>query len=265
MRRYDQALSVANQMLGLDPEERTVYDTLASVYQAIGDPDQAAETYAHIVTMSPDDADAWEHLGTWRSLQRNSQEAIHAYEQSVQLDSTRYTARFSLAEAYLESERYDDAVNAYQALINASNNLDPDDLAAAYAGLADTYNSMERYDDAIKTSLALLEQFEGDPEGYYQLATAYDALGHHEEAIENYENAIDSDPLNADYYNDLADTLREVKRYDEALEMAQQAIAMDPSMILAYETLSQIHEEMGHPAEAAEAMEQATTLRSARE
>src|SRR5690348_16318049 len=29
MRRYDQALSVANQMLGLDPEERTVYDTLA--------------------------------------------------------------------------------------------------------------------------------------------------------------------------------------------------------------------------------------------
>src|SRR6266566_8694779 len=26
MRRYDQALSVANQMLGLDPEERTVYD-----------------------------------------------------------------------------------------------------------------------------------------------------------------------------------------------------------------------------------------------
>src|SRR3989442_14111739 len=73
MRRYDQALSVANQMLGLGPEERTVYDTLASVYEAIGDSDQAAEAYAHIVTMAPDDADAWEHLGTWRSLQGNNE------------------------------------------------------------------------------------------------------------------------------------------------------------------------------------------------
>ncbi len=198
----------------------------------MGDPEQAGDAYEHIVSKAPDDADAWEHLGTWRSLQGNTEEAISAYERSILLDPTRYTARFSLAEAYLENERYDDAVNAYQALSDASNDLDQDDLAAAYAGLADTYNSMGRYDDAIKTSQTLLERFHDDPEGYYQLATAYDALGRHDEAIENYENAIDSDPLNADYYNDLADTLREVKRYDEALEMAQQAIAMDPSMIL---------------------------------
>jgi tetratricopeptide (TPR) repeat protein len=252
-------------MLALDPEERTVYDTLASVYEAMGDPDQSAETYARIITMAPDDADAWEHLGTWRSLQGNSEEAIRAYEQAVQLDPTRYSSRFSLAEAYLENERYNDAVDTYQALVEASSKLDQDDLAAAYAGLADTYNNMGRYDDAIQTSQTLLEEFEGDPEGYYQLATAYDALGRYEEAIENYQKAIDSDPLNADYYNDLADTFREVKRYDEALEMAQQAIAMDPSLIVAYETLAQIHEEMGHPEEAAEAMEQANTLRAARE
>jgi tetratricopeptide (TPR) repeat protein len=264
MRRYVQALSVANQMLGLAPEDRTVYDTLASVYQAIGDPGQAAEIYARIVTLSPDDADAWEHLGTWRSLEGNREEAIQAYEQSVQLDPTRYTARFSLAEAYLEAERYEDAINAYQALINTGSNLDPDDLAAAYAGLADTYNSMDRYEDAIQTSQTLLEQFEGDPEGHYQLATAYDALGRYDEAIADYQKAIASDPLNADYYNDLADTLRIAKRYDEALDMIQQAIAMDPSMIITYETLSQIHEEMGHPQEAAEAMELANTLRAAR-
>src|SRR5207247_5990550 len=149
MRRYDQALSVANQMLGLDPTERTVYDTLASVYQAIGDPGQTAEIYARIVMLSPNDADAWEHLGTWRSLEGNREEAIQAYEQSVQLNPTRYTARFSLAEAYLETERYDDAINAYLALIDAERNLDQADLAAAYAGLADTYNSMDRFNDGL--------------------------------------------------------------------------------------------------------------------
>src|SRR5258708_31751203 len=84
---------------------------------------------------------------------------------SVQLDPSRYTARFSLAEAYLELERYDDAVNAYQALVKAENDLDQDDLAAAYAGLADSYNSMGRHDDAIQTSQTLLDQSEHDPDG----------------------------------------------------------------------------------------------------
>ena len=76
-------------------------------------------------------------------------------------------------------------MNAYQALVEQGEELQSDDLAAAYAGLADTYNSLERYDDAIATAKTLLEQFEDDPEGYYQLATAYDALHRYDEAIEN--------------------------------------------------------------------------------
>jgi len=64
MRKYDEALSVANQMIGLDPEKRIGYDSMAAVYEAIGEPDQAAEIYARIVTIAPDDAEAWEHLGT---------------------------------------------------------------------------------------------------------------------------------------------------------------------------------------------------------
>ena len=263
MRKYDEALSVANQMIGLDPEKRIGYDSMAAVYEAIGEPDQAAEIYARIVTIAPDDAEAWEHLGTWRLTQGNTDEGIAAFEQAVQVNPTHFAARFSLAEAYLEAERYEEAVRAYQEIIGMRNELDPDDLAAAYAGLADAYNSMERYDEAIATCQTLLEQFENDPEGYYQLATAYDALGRYDEAIENYENAIESDPLNADYYNDFADTLREVKRYEEALEMARQAIALDPSMVLAYETLAQIYEEMGRPEDAAAAMEQANALRVA--
>src|SRR5205814_2265726 len=83
---------------------------------------------------------------------------------------------------------------------------------------ADTYNSLGRYDEAIAICKKMLEEFEDDPEAYYQLATAYDALGRYDEAIENYQNAIDIDPINADYYNDLADTYREVKRYDETLD-----------------------------------------------
>src|SRR5260370_35097896 len=99
-------------MLGLDPEDRTVYDTLAAVYEAMGDPDQAGDAYERIVSMAPDDAEAWEHLGTWRSLQAETEEAIRAYDQPVRLDPSPHTPRFSLPLAYLDLNRYRDSVNA---------------------------------------------------------------------------------------------------------------------------------------------------------
>ena len=83
MRRYDEALSVANQMLALDPNGRTAYDMLAAAYEQMGERDQAAEIYTRIVELAPDDAEAWEHLGTWRALQNNPTEAIDAYKRAL--------------------------------------------------------------------------------------------------------------------------------------------------------------------------------------
>ncbi len=175
---------------------------------------------------------------------------------ALQIDPSSITTRFRLAETYLETERYEDALALYQSLINRRKDLQADDLGAAYAGLAETYNLMERYDEAMATSRTLLEKFEDEPEGYYQLATAQGALGQYDEAIENYWNAINRNPL-AEYYNDLADTLRIVRRYDEAIEVAQQAITQDPSLVVAHETLAQIYEENGESDQAATVWEQA--------
>ena len=120
MRRYDDALNAANSMLTLEPDGRSGYDMLAAIYEQMGERDQAAEMYARIVEMDPDDAEAWEHLGTWRSLQENKEAAIEAYSRALALDPQRTTASFSLAETYLEAERYDDALPLYQSLVDST-------------------------------------------------------------------------------------------------------------------------------------------------
>src|SRR5260370_132997 len=150
MRRYDDALAAANAMRSLGLDGGTGYDMLAAIYEQMGERDQAAEMYTRIVEIDPDDVEAWEHLGNWRSLQEKHTEAINAYARALTLDPQRYTTSFSLAETYLEVERYDEALAVYQGLVEAAEGgtLQSDDLAAAYAGLAETYNALGRYDDA---------------------------------------------------------------------------------------------------------------------
>ena len=263
MQRYDDALNAANSMLTLESGRRPGYDMLVAIYKQMGERDQVAEMYVQIVAMDPDDAEAWEDLGFWRSLQEQKDVAIDAYSHALTLDPQRTTASFGLAETYLEAERYDDALPIYQNLVDST--VQVDDQAAAYAGLAETYNALARYDDAIQTAQALLKRSEDDPEGYYQLAIAYDAQGQYDEAIESYQNAIESAPLNVDYYNDYASTLCKAKRYDEALDVAQQAIAMDSSMISAYETMAQIYQETNRPEEAAAITSQINALHAVSE
>ena len=80
---------------------------LAAVYEQMGERDLAADTYTSIVAISPDDAEAWEHLGTWRAFKVIPTRQLMLTSIQLQFDPNRITARFSLAETYLEAERYD--------------------------------------------------------------------------------------------------------------------------------------------------------------
>ena len=93
---------------------------LAAIYEHMSERDQAAEMYARIVEIDPDDTEAWEHLGTWRSLQGNAEAAVEAYSRALGTDPQRYTASFSLAETYLELERYQEELTVYQGLVAAA-------------------------------------------------------------------------------------------------------------------------------------------------
>src|SRR5207302_1414003 len=130
----------------------------------------------------PDDADAWEHLGTWRALQGNTDEAIDAYKHSIQLDPNRITARFSLAETYLEAERYEEAMQVYQSLVEQGEDLQSDDLAAAYAGLADTYREVQRYAEALDAAQQAIALDPSLVLAYETLAQIYEEMGRPEEA-----------------------------------------------------------------------------------
>jgi superkiller protein 3 len=219
------------------------------------------------VQITPDDAEAWEHLGAWREEQGLADEAIDAYRKAADLTPESSGLRFSLAEALRDAEHYDEAIDAFKGLVQEHSNAEDQDgeeaLADAYSGLAASLNLAGRYDEALKTAEEYLQRFPDDPEAFYEQASAYDALGRHDEAITSYEQARIADPLNPTICNDLADTYLAAGRTNDAVEMAETAVSLDPEMAVAYETLAQTLVAAGRQAEADEAMQRAAELHAA--
>jgi Flp pilus assembly protein TadD len=220
------------------------------------------------VDLAPDDAEAWEHLGTWREDQGRLDDAIAAYRQAVALSPDTPSLRFSLAEILREAEHYDDAVQTYRVLVedytNARDEQGEEMLADAYTGLAATLNIAGRYDGALTVASKFLERFPDSADAYYEQASAFDALGRHEEAIQAYERALEADPLNAGVYSDLAHSYLAVGRLDDATEMAENAVALDPEFAPAYDTLAQALLGAGRRSEAERALQRAAELHAAR-
>jgi superkiller protein 3 len=265
-RRYQDALSVCNQMLALEPDNPRCYAALAEVYEALDDAPQAIESWSKVVALEPDNAEAWEHLGTWHTAQEHTADAIKAYARAVELDPSNIGSRFSLAEVYTDAGRYVDAIPIYQSIIDEAASplsaleMSEETLADAYAGLAETYNAAGQYEEAARAARKLLEQSSDDPMGLYQLATALDELGQRDEAINAYERAMQADPLNADIMNDLADTYLAAERFNDAIAIANSAVAIDPTLRTAWETLAEALRVAGRLDEADQAEQRAREL-----
>jgi tetratricopeptide (TPR) repeat protein len=260
--RYQDALTLVNQMVDLFPDDPVVYQTMALVQEELDDIDSAAAAWEKVTLIDPDDADAWEHLATWRIEQGVMDEAVTAYRKALDLDPSSVVAQFNLAATLLEAGEFAEATALYRQLVE-SKHLGPnaDDLRAeAYVGLAEAQNGAEQFADALETSDKVLADFPDESLALYQKATALDGLGRDDEAVDVYVAALENDPLNADIYNDLADTYIKLSDFESAVEMAKMATAIAPEMDVAYETLAQALHGAGRDDEAAEAEKKAQSL-----
>ncbi len=70
--------STIDQMIALDPESPTTYETQARSSRRWISLTRRP-TPGSVVELAPGDAEAWEHLGTWREEQGRLDEAIAAY------------------------------------------------------------------------------------------------------------------------------------------------------------------------------------------
>jgi tetratricopeptide (TPR) repeat protein len=137
---------------------------------AAGRYDEAATVYADLARALPTDAGILMNLGMAQSMAGRPREAVKALERAVQINPSLHPAWLFLGTAYLETG---DAASAVRPLTKA---LETDGTSVkARRTLADAYLNLERFDEADRHLRRLTELNRNDASAWYALGHSHEA------------------------------------------------------------------------------------------
>lgn len=119
-RRHDEALSVLEQAIALDPRDPELHNNLGIVWATLMRSDRAIDAFARAIELVPGDAEVWNNLGAAYCYTNRWAEAIPCLLKAIELHPGDYDdAIYMLAGALLSSDRNDEAVSCFTILAEA--------------------------------------------------------------------------------------------------------------------------------------------------
>lgn len=182
----------------------------------------------------------WLKIGSLSEAMSESERAIYAYESAIRHNPYSILALQRLGHFYLQQERYNQASECFQRLINLDNHH-----GDAWASLALCYTWMDEYQKsygAYQQALCCLQN-PRDASVWHGIGLLYDRFGSYEQAEEAYLNALSMDPtqelLHVIYYR-LGMLYTKKKKYEVALECFRFVLSKPPKSISYVDILYQV-------------------------
>ena len=210
--------------------------------------------------------------------------AVVAYHQSLALDANNALVHRKMAEALVQLQRIDEALQALRQSIVLQNQSSPSAWhpprssawydAQAHTELANALTQNQQVDLALQYRKQAIDHYPGDEQLYFQLGKTWVAKGKAEAAMAAYVQGYDQQiaanqmsngfkDLEAAFTDKKALAWRDVGRdfvaleqYQQAIKAYQEALAIDPTGSIYY-SLASVQEKAGQLAAAAQSYAQA--------
>jgi tetratricopeptide (TPR) repeat protein len=234
-----QAASQLSRAIQLNPRYVAAYFSRAAIYEQIGEYTKSLADYDQVLSLTPNDADAYSNRGFLKSERLNDlQGGLADLNRAIAINPR--VAHFYYNRANLKTLQKDSA----GALLDYSQAiaLDPESYAAynnrgllKETQLGDTPGALQDYSRAIAINPR-------QPAAYLNRASLKtDRLKDFAGALTDYDQAIAVDPEYADaYYNRANLKSQNLKDFAGALADYDRAIAINPRFLLAYHNRSQL-------------------------
>ena len=150
-KKYKDALPLLQQVVATDERDYIAWAYLGAAKSSLGDTAESERCYLRALSLRPDLLAASLNLGRLYSIGKSFDKAAAVLKPAVEKYPESADANFLLAEAYLQTGKYDESV----ALFKEAMRLDPKGKAEAHLRLALLFNAAGKKEEAA----AELKQF----------------------------------------------------------------------------------------------------------
>jgi tetratricopeptide (TPR) repeat protein len=171
-------------------------------------------------------------------------DAARWFAKAVELDPGNFQARYFLARAYYNENRFEEAVGAFEECLK----LDPksvkarDNLGLSFEGLGRTGEAEAAYRAAISSQSGTAER---DPGPYINLGSLLITSGKPEEAARVLEEAVKLDNGSPVAHRELGKAYGYLNQLDKAQQQLEQAVALAPGTPIPHYLLAQVYRKRG--------------------
>jgi tetratricopeptide (TPR) repeat protein len=285
---YRESVHCFRRIAALDPSWENRYNLALSLLYN-GEYAEASSYFSALHTERPSSADTLMFLGSAYEMQEKMPEALEAYRGAVAADPSNPDRMLDYTRLLMDTDRYDEAIQAVQAGIGdtsaktplqlrlgavemlkgdyaaareafkAALDNDPQ-LDAAYVGLAQTYARQANDGEAIR----ILEEARAKLPGSYSLEYYFGLLasrsGREQDAIPALEKAAQLEPKSPDPFFELGKLYMNRQDWPQARQALEHVVALNPQFQPAHFQLSHVYARLGLSAKAAEEAQQTRTL-----
>jgi spermidine synthase len=171
----------------------------------------------------PDRSASTLYLGNLYALLGRLSEAIHYYQERLQLKPSSARAHMNLGVAYTKQGRMEDAIRQFTLALQ----IDPEN-SQAYYNLGIAMKKEDRLEDAALNLLQALQLRPDFAEAYYQMGLVKANQGRLPDAIRHFSEAVTLNPKFMRAHNDLGIAMARLGRLDGAIQHFSEASTIDP-------------------------------------
>lgn len=254
-KNFDSALADVRKGTELEPNNLDFLRALGDISAAKGDHRSAVDAYQRILAKNPNTNDLYIEIARANSKIGDTDGQISAAEEAIKRGTPAMSeARMLLVDGYRKQRKYDQAIDYYYKVVEAS----PDDYAA-YQNLADLLRNQNRFNDAIDVLRKALRRFPNDGRIYTTLGALYSLADRNEEAVQAAQAGIRFLPNEHLSYTNLCRAYNDVNKPEMAIRECNNALKISAEDGETYFYLARANDLAGKPNEATQYYKRAVT------
>lgn len=228
-------------LIGIFPQDASLYYNLGIVYEKIKKIDLAIQAYQRAISIKPEETDFYYNMGLVLLDSQRFDEAIEAFQKVTSIDTNDENSFFNLGLCYTKKGDIIEAINAFSQAIQ----LDDNDVFAHFY-LGNHFKTLGQTDLAVAEFQKVLQISPDYSWAYYNLGAIDFENGDFESAIKNLDKTIELNPKDVEAFKVYAKVLLKVERTKDAQNLVEYAIKENREAFDLYYILGEIYKRQGN-------------------